>query len=238
MHLGLFSFAKLLMYLDLDSARWPEDASINTHPLVQAMCGIGTELEQLGGDSELMPATEIDDKVAPQDTFQVMDADSSQQVAFLGAKHGTSMIVEGRPGTGKSQTIANIIAECLAAGKTVLFVAEKAAALDVVKRRLDGVGLGDFALELHSRKAVKRRILEEMDRTMQAVYPAADPATPDAAELQRVRSRLSEYVRALHGEILPLQMSLFEAMGQCAHLRSSPEAPFTLNDLARWDRPR
>ena len=215
-HLGLFSFSKLLMYLDLDSARWPEGASINAHPLVQAMCGIGTELEHLNGDSDLMPATEIDDKVAPQDTFQILDADSSQQVAILGAKHGTSMVIEGPPGTGKSQTIANIIAECLAGGKTVLFVAEKAAALDVVKRRLDGVGLGDFVLELHSRKAVKRKILEEMDRTMRAVYPVSDPAAPDAAELQRVRGRLNEYVRALHDEILPLQMSLFKAMGQCA----------------------
>jgi Protein of unknown function (DUF4011)/AAA domain len=160
-HLGLFSFAKLLMYLDLDSSRWPDGMAISGHLLVQLMCGFGIELEHLGGGADLMPTNEIDDKLSPEETFQVMDADSSQQVAILGAKHGTSMVIEGPPGTGKSQTITNIIAECLAAGKTVLFVAEKAAALDVVKRRLDSVGLGEFALEMHSRKAVKRKILED-----------------------------------------------------------------------------
>jgi hypothetical protein len=237
-HLGLFSFAKLLMYLDLDSSRWPEGASITAHPLVQAMCGIQVELECLGADCDTTPADELDEKVAPQDTFQVMDADSSQQVAILAAKRGSSMVVEGPPGTGKSQTIANIIAECLAAGKTVLFVAEKSAALDVVKRRLDGVGLGDFVLELHSRKAAKRKILEELDRTMRAVYPPAPSAAPDAAELQRVRNRLNEYVKTLHSEVPPLQMSLFQAMGQCAQLISAPESRFTLTDISSWDRAR
>ena len=86
----------------------------------------------------------------------MVDADSSQQAAIVAAKHGVSMVIDGPPGTGKSQTITNIIGECLADGKTVLFVSEKAAALEVVKRRLENVGLGDFVLELHSRKTSKK----------------------------------------------------------------------------------
>src|SRR4029079_3913733 len=90
------------------------------------------ELPEFG---ECVAADKLDD-VPPRDTFQVLDADSSQQGAILAAKSGTSMVIEGPPGTGKSQTITNIIAECLSQGKTVLFVAEKSAALEVVKRRL------------------------------------------------------------------------------------------------------
>ena len=236
-HLGLFSFAKLLMYLDLDSCRWPQEIKINTHPLVQALCGI-RGVADFGNNDALLPATELDEKVPPHDTFQVMDADSSQQVAVLAAKKGSSMVVEGPPGTGKSQTITNIIAECLAAGKTVLFVAEKAAALDVVKRRLDKVGLGDFVLELHSRKAGKRKILEELDRTLRTDYPAFNQAAPDAEMLKSTRSRLNEYVRVLHEKITPFEMSLFEAMGKCALLRDAAEAPFAVPDITTWDRSR
>ena len=83
----------------------------------------------------------------------IRDADSSQHRAIIDVMRGRSFVIKGPPGTGKSQTIANIIAANLAKGKSVLFVAEKAAALDVVKKRLDEAGLGDFCFELHSTKA-------------------------------------------------------------------------------------
>lgn len=232
-HLGLFSFTKLLMYLDLNPARWPVESNIKSHPLIQALCGLG--LSDGFAEHELISPADLDDRVPPQETFQVMDADSSQQVAILAAKRGTSMVIEGPPGTGKSQTITNIIAECLSAGKSVLFVAEKSAALEVVKRRLDKVGLGDFVLEMHSRKASKRQIMESLDRTLRADYPQADPGTLDAEELKSVRHRLNGYVRDLHQKIAPLEQSLFGAMGRCAVLRSATEAPFALSDAVSWN---
>lgn len=230
-HLGLFSFAKLLMYLDLDPARWPEQ-SLASHALVRGLCGLPIELPECG---ECMPADKLDE-VPPRDTFQVLDADSSQQVAILAAKSGTSMVIEGPPGTGKSQTITNIIAECLSQGKTVLFVAEKAAALEVVKRRLDNVQLGDFVLELHSRKASKRQIIEELGRVMNATYPPAPRFDLDARELEQLRARLNSYVRLLHQPRTALEKSLFEAMSEFAPLRSAVEAPVDMSTLVSASR--
>lgn len=232
---GLFSFAKLLMYLDLHPERWPQGQSIVEHPLVTRLCGLAAE-DPTGG--ELQDQAAIDDEVHPRDCFQVVDADSSQQVAILSAKRGTSMVIEGPPGTGKSQTITNIIAECVAAGKTVLFVAEKSAALDVVRRNLDKVGLGEFALSMHSRQASKRAILDELDRALRFEYRGGLPQDGDADELFRLRNRLNEYVRRLHERIAPLGMKRFDAMAECAQLRLAPEAPFALHDVAAWDSRR
>ena len=230
-HLGLFSFAKLLMYLDLDPARWPEQ-SLASHALVRGLCGLPAELPECG---ECTPADKLDE-VPPRDTFQVLDADSSQQVAILAAKSGTSMVIEGPPGTGKSQTITNIIAECLSQGKTVLFVAEKAAALEVVKRRLDNVQLGDFVLELHSRKASKRQIIEELGRVMNASYPPAPKFDLDARELEQLRARLNNYVRLLHEPRTALEKTLFEAMSEFAPLRIAVEAPVDMSQLVSATR--
>ena len=182
-----------------------------------------------------MPADKLDE-VPPRDTFQVLDADSSQQVAILAAKSGASMVIEGPPGTGKSQTITNIIAECLSQGKTVLFVAEKAAALEVVKRRLDAVQLGDFVLELHSRKASKRQIIEELGRVMNASYPPAERFDLDARDLEQLRARLNSYVRMLHEPRTALEKSLFEAMSDFAALRTAPVAPVDMSKLVSASR--
>src|SRR5262249_61747270 len=100
------------------------------------------------------------------DLHQVVDADSSQLLAILDVSKGRNLVIQGPPGTGKSQTITNLIASALGAGRTVLFVAEKLAALEVVKRRLDAVGLGDACLELHSRNTRKKAVLEELRRTL------------------------------------------------------------------------
>lgn len=234
-HVGLFSFAKLLMYLDLHPERWPQGQSVAEHPLVTRLCGLAVDGPL---DGEMQDQSKIDDEAHPSDCFQVVDADSSQQVAILSAKRGTSMVIEGPPGTGKSQTITNIIAECIAAGKTVLFVAEKAAALQVVKRNLDKVGLGEFALSMHSRQANKRAILDELDRALQFEYRGSLPQDGDADELLRLRNRLNEYVRRLHERVTPLGISRFEAMAACSGFRSAPEAPFDLRDVAAWDNRR
>ena len=128
-----------------------------------------------------------------------LEADSSQLQAVASARAGTSYVMIGPPGTGKSQTIANIIADTLSQGRTVLFVAEKRAALEVVQRRLKSVGLGDFCLDLFSAKSNKAKILEQMGRAQQARedFDATEwqKASKDIAEL---RSELNQYVRELH----------------------------------------
>lgn len=234
-HLGLFSFAKLLMYLDLTPGRWPEGNALVEHPLVTRLCGLVDDEPQ---DAAPQDPAALDAELHPRDTFQVVDADSSQQTAIVSAKRGVNMVIEGPPGTGKSQTITNIIAEFLAAGKTILFVAEKAAALEVVKAKLDGVRLGEFALAMHSRQASKKAILEELDRALR--FEAAAPAQQDgeADELFELRNRLNAYVRRLHERVEPLGVKRFDAMGYCAKLKDAPEAPFDLPNVRQWDRPR
>ncbi len=231
MHLGLFSFAKILMYLDLDDKRWPEERPISAHPLLQSLLD---QEHASGAPVDVLGPEEIDDKVPPHATFQVLDADSSQQSAILAAKRGVSMVIEGPPGTGKSQTITNIIAECLSEGRTVLFVAEKSAALDVVKRRLVQVGLGGFVTELHSRKASKKEFMDELRRSMAEEHTEPDRLELDAKSLAQSRDRLNQYVRTLHKRAPALDMSPFETISRCAALQHAPEAPFDLPDVGSW----
>ena len=235
-HIGLFSFAKLLMYQDLDPRVWPPGESILDHSLVQALCGMPNTVSSQAG----MPCLpeELDSKYSPQDCFQVLDADSSQQAAIVAAKEGRNMVIVGPPGTGKSQTIANIIAECLAARKTILFVAEKAAALDVVKSRLEATGLGDFVLALHSRQTAKRAVLDELEKALRVLGPTARQTNLATEELERTRSELNKHARLLHHRRTPMHMSLFEAMGTCAELRTAPEAVVQLDNVSQWDRQR
>src|SRR5207248_6989458 len=126
---------------------------------------------------DLPKAEELDDRVPPQETNQILDADSSQQAAIEAVKRGANLVLDGPPGTGKSQTIANLIAEFLAAGKTVLFVSEKTAALEVVRRRLEACRLGDFCLEIHSHRANRRAVLAELGRCLELrPGPFRDPS--------------------------------------------------------------
>jgi len=149
--LALLSFGKLLMYRDLDPKTWPASQSIAKHPLV-------CELFEGSRNSNITLAEEfaIDEPELKKDIpHLIRDADSSQHSALVHALRGQNLVIEGPPGTGKSQTITNLIAAALARGKTVLFVAEKLAALEVVRRRLDDAGLGMFCLEVHSHKTKK-----------------------------------------------------------------------------------
>jgi hypothetical protein len=135
--IGFFSFAKYLMYRDLDVTNWPEHASIEHHPVVSALLGDGFDPT----DSLLSEEGNLDEHLPAATTLHVLDADSSQSVVIEEARRGRNLVVQGPPGTGKSQTIANIIAAAVNEGKKVLFVSEKMAALDVVKRRRDDLGI-------------------------------------------------------------------------------------------------
>ncbi len=233
-NLGLFSFSKLLMYRDLDLKNWPADKQLTAHPLIQQLAGVLSETDH-AANGVPDPAT-LDEMIAPRDCFQVMDADSSQQSAILAAKRGLSMVIDGPPGTGKSQTITNIIAECLSAGKTVLFVAEKSAALEVVKRRLESVSLGDFVLELHSRKARKKLVLQELQRVLNKADPAPRVNEIEARELLQSRTRLNEYQRQLHAPLGKLEISPFHAISRATKLADQPEPTCQIPDVLGWSR--
>ncbi len=123
MALGFFSFAKLLMFKDLDSSTWPEDGKPTDHLILQALLGDGFR----DSGSSFTDNSQLDREKEPGDLHPVLDADSSQTLAVLDMKSGRNLVIQGPPGTGKSQTITNMIAECIASGKSVLFVAEKLA---------------------------------------------------------------------------------------------------------------
>ena len=142
---------------------------------------------------------QLDDQFHPQEIFCPRSADSSQLAAVLAAGAGHDFVLEGPPGTGKSQTITNIIAHCLALGKRVLFVAEKRAALDVVHRRLKEEGLEPFCLELHSNKSGKAEVLKQFEQSIKFIAETNDSDWErKAAELEKLRASLNGYSRALH----------------------------------------
>ena len=210
--LGVFNFQKLAMWEDLGT----HADRIAAHPLCRAIAG--DTAADLRPPSDVPRAEELDEKVPPQATAQILDADSSQQAAIEAVKRGAHLVLDGPPGTGKSQTIANLIAEFLATGKTVLFVSEKTAALEVVRRRLEACRLGDFCLELHSHRANRRAVLAELGRCLELrPEPFRDP-TDDLRKLTEARRELNAYVRELHAPRPPLGRTLFQAHGELAKL--------------------
>src|SRR5215207_9377151 len=190
--LGFFSFAKLLMFHDLAGNAWPEDAILE-HPLLRGLLMEGFESEiPLFQDD-----VKIDETFEPAELIQVVDADGSQTLSIEAVRAGRNLVIQGPPGTGKSQTIANIIASAVHDGKTVLFIAEKMVALEVVHARLAKAGLNTICLELHSRAANKRVVAEELGRTLS--MGAAEPnLTKDAERLKLVRDQLNAFCRQLH----------------------------------------
>ena len=139
-YLGLYSFAKFVMFKDLE--KYYEIFTNNL--IVQALALAGISNSPLNKVTDYIKADELDEKRKPSQLFQILNADSSQQEAIEAVKAGNSIVIQGPPGTGKSQTITNLIAELLSNNKKVLFVSEKMAALDVVYKRLTIVGLDNY----------------------------------------------------------------------------------------------
>ena len=203
--MALLNFRKLLMYLDLDPSRWPEGSSIIDHPVVtRFLAGSNAgqdEEEDTNGDLGFGEEYLIDEMDNIHNTYPLIDdADSSQHSALIDAVDGKNLVIEGPPGTGKSQTITNLIAAVMAQGKRVLFVAEKLAALEVVRRRLDAVGLGEFCLELHSHKSQKRKVLDEIgDRlNKHGRYRKPRDIEVDIARCEELKTALKEHVERIN----------------------------------------
>jgi hypothetical protein len=194
---ALLNFSKLLMYLDLDVTRWPVDKSIATHSIVKSFFERGESFNP--GDDGFPEEDNIDDLPEIHERYPLIDdADSSQHSALVDAIKGENLVIEGPPGTGKSQTITNLIAAALAHGKRVLFVAEKLAALEVVKRRLDKAGLGEFCLELHSHKTQKRKLLDDIEFRLQRKWRQPTDIEADIARFEELKNKLRRHAEQIN----------------------------------------
>lgn len=230
--LGFFAFQKLLMFRDLQDESWPGGLSGGGSRVVASLFGDGFDDpgSPIGVDSRL------DDVLEPADTYHVLDADSSQATVIADVSHGRDLVVQGPPGTGKSQTIVNLVAR----GKTVLFVSEKMAALEVVKRRLDSIHLGGVCLELHSNKTNKRAVLDELQRTIGLIKPRTDGITDELEELVQTRDRLNRYDMAINTPVSETEVTPHTAIGRLQQLSTSdntqPPGQVDIGGIENWSR--
>ena len=205
--LGLYSFAKYLMWRDL--SRNSQDLLKNK--VVDHL--VNHHGENFQDSTEAVRPVDLDRDFPPQSLYTPLLADSSQLAVICTAEKGRNMVVEGPPGTGKSQTITNLITHFLANGKTVLFVAEKMAALEVVHKRLTSIGLADFCLELHSTKAKKSEISKEFVHVLDcADNKLVADWDREAERLAALRNELNTLVSLLH-KTHRNGLTVYEAMG-------------------------
>lgn len=230
--LGFFSFSKFLMYRDLDPASWPADGRLTDQPLVRGLLADGFPASGPGISED----ESIDPHIPPADMLHIVDCDSSQALAVHDVRSGRDLVIQGPPGTGKSQTIANVIAAAVADGKTVLFVAEKMTALEVVKRRLDNAGVGEACLELHSNRANKRALLEELRRTWDLGAPKGDDGASLNERLLAARDALNDHVDRMHRRHPAAGLTPFEVIGHLTRLRAAGRLPadLTLEAPETW----
>jgi very-short-patch-repair endonuclease len=215
-----FSFHKEVMFRDLKV----NEEEVAGHRLVRALALGAKEGSEL--DFDPIPEDRLDEESPPEDLATILDADATQRQCIAAARAGRSFVIDGPPGTGKSQTIANVIAELLACGRTVLFVSEKAAALDVVHKRLKQAGLGDYALELHSHKAGRKEVAKKLGDALER-HPVG-PSPMPSADVTRLAARRVELTRradAMNVVRQPLGLSLHDVIGKILGLQSFPPAP-------------
>jgi very-short-patch-repair endonuclease len=226
--LALLNFGKLLMYLDLDPDRWPENSNIVNHPVVSRfLAGYEQEMDaddDSAGDLGFGEEHLIDEMDEVHANYPLIDdADSSQHSALIDAIDGKNLVIEGPPGTGKSQTITNLIAAAMAQGKKVLFVAEKLAALEVVRSRLDNAGLGEFCLELHSHKSQKRKVLDEVDKRLKkhGRYRKPKDIEVDIARYEELKTALKNHAEKINRPWKNTGKSLHEIFMAATRYRNS-----------------
>ncbi len=218
--IGIFSFSQFVMWNDI---RNRTDDLMRNKVVRSLMDG------KLSWQAEPL---EIGDRVTEDGVLLPMSADASQLYAIQTAAAGKSFVLHGPPGTGKSQTITSLIANALAQGKRVLFVAEKLAALEVVQKRLDKIGIGPFCLELHSNKSRKKDVLEQLRQATEVSKTAsAGDFAAKANQISAQRQELDAYVRQLHSQ-LPCGRSLFDLIDDYQSWADAPELkPFDTDFL-------
>ncbi|MBD8084196.1 DUF3320 domain-containing protein [Chryseobacterium caseinilyticum] len=232
--LGIFSFNKLILWQDI--SKYSEE--IQKSSIVKSLIDgrlTGT-LESVENDVESLENISASELVLPIST------DNSQLNAVKNANLNKSFILHGPPGTGKSQTITNIIADALSNDKKVLFVAAKKAALDVVHNRLENIGLGAFCLELHSNKSKKSDVLKQFERTLEVPkYKINADYHEEAKRLDERRKELGKYVNDLHQKF-PIGWSLFDTIAflETNHVKADERFhinfPLESADVFNWNQ--
>ena len=219
--LGNFMFKKMPMVNDINNNL----EALAQHDLIAAIAGDEEAGKSVRANhaSTVMPS--MPDRTPPQQEFLVLDADSSQNTAINAAVAGESFVLQGPPGTGKSQTISNLIATMMAKGKSVLFVAEKRAAIDAVSKRLTRVGLDGFVMDLHGGVSSRKELARQLDQSFTEVSQTPPVNQQDLHQkLQESRQELSGYAEALHSERKPWGMSYYEVLWRLMRLEAS-ESP-------------
>ena len=212
--LGNFAFQKMAMVKDLQE----RVNELACHEIVAAIAG-----DQEARNLISTPAMDVNpkelDRIPPENEFVVLDADSSQQCAIASVVAGQNAVIHGPPGTGKSQTIANLVATLAATGKRVLFVAEKRAALEVVLRRLNEIGLAHLAIDLHGADISPKKVMSQVAEALAKVRNAV-PADSDGVHKQLVdrRARLNGHVERLHSRREPTGLSVYQMQGKLLRL--------------------
>jgi len=200
--IGTFTYAKLPMVRDLQAA----DDVLNDSDVVAAIAGDPDAQELLGAEEGSEPLLDM-----PEQDYSVLDADSSQRNAINTVLSGRSLVIHGPPGTGKSQTIANLIAALVARGRKVLFVAEKRAAIDAVLSRLKSVQLGGTVLDIHDGTRDRMRITRDLGETLEQAQSTAEPDVHDLhRRLTDRQRRLARHASALHQVHQPWGVSPFQ----------------------------
>jgi hypothetical protein len=234
--LGFFSFGKFMIYNDLDSELWPEGQKPGMQEHIISLFETGFQDDYNPEDEE---AKDLDEETNANALYKVLDADSSQMLSILAVNNGHDMVIQGPPGTGKSQTITNIIANAVGQGKKVLFVAEKMAALDVVKRRLDAIQLGEACLELHSHKSNKRELLAELKRVMELGRPAVSQLEQEVQLLGTYRNELNAYCAAVNTAVAGSGLSPQQVIGFLLQLdetvTSQKLIKIVIENIEHWD---
>jgi len=235
--LSLFSYAKAAMVRDMIE----NEARIFDHPILQAISGDLTTYQ--ANDREPLPASALDSQVKPERIFQILDADSSQQVVIEAAKAGSSFVVQGPPGTGKSQTIVNMIAELIGDGKSVLLVAEKETALSVVYKRMAECDLDHVCLNLHHNGTTdKRALVNNLSQTIEYVKQiyGAENNHLFFERLVYTRQSLKLYLTSLHTKEKPLEKSPFEIFGELLRKERElvPSTNVIFSNFSQWNPTR
>lgn len=221
---GIFSFSQFVMWNDI---RNRTQDLMNNKIVSSLMEG------KLTWDAKPL---EMGERVPEDDVLLPMPADASQLYAIEAACAGESFVLHGPPGTGKSQTITSLIANALAKGKSVLFVAEKMAALEVVQRRLEEIGIGPFCLELHSNKSKKKDVLEQLRQATEVTRARpAQAFAQKAQELSEMRKELDGYAKAMN-QVQPCGSTLFSLISEYESVKDAPPiAAFSRDFLEKLD---
>lgn len=235
--LGLFDFTKLSIYRDLDAQRWPSEEVLIGGPLGALITGAVASAQD---DAVICETGSLGSFATGQRLDHIADADESQAKVIELARQGHQVVVQGPPGTGKSQTITNMIATSVLDGKTVLFVCEKSAALEVVRDRLEAAGLGSILLELHSEKATKKAVLSNLQATWETGLSSRfKQSRPAHVPPDRMAAELDDFVAALHTAVGNTGLSPYQLAANLAAIDGHQvTARLGIPDLTSWDASR